>query len=227
MKTEFITARFPDSAIPQTQTVEGARRRIHRFIRSGEQVRIREVGGPWGPWRTEREATIRAVGRMKTMGVGPKIILQRQNDMEQLSVREVRVLQQKVADIGANPRIEEAHAAIYDEFGPDLLRSGGVWYCRFIDGTNTVSRHGYLDEVSPKTWHGGAEDLFVKSGGMTQLRKVARFTVDRAKHKVLDLSNIIVDTSIWSAPSFIERHYSGARHYHQHHDAPGGEPCRP
>ena len=225
-RTEFITARFPDAAVPRTQSLAEARRRVHKFIPSGVRARIREIGGEFGPFHPEIEAVERLSDRMDRMGVGPKLIVQRESDMSQLSIREVAV-GPLIPDLGANPHIEEAHAVIYDEFGPAMLRSGGLWLCRFIDGTHDVSRHGFLDDDPPITWKGAAEDLFVTSGGMTQLKKVTRFTVDRAKSGVLTLSNIIVDRTIYSSPSFVARSYGGDQHFHQHHDAPGGHPCTP
>lgn len=228
MNTEFITASYPDAAVPRTQTLAEARRRVHRFIPPGVRARIREAGGDFGPWRREVEAVERLIERMDTMGVGPKLIVQRESDGDQLSIREVAV-GPKIPELFANPHIEKAHALIYDEFGPELLRSAGIWLCRYVDGTKTVSKHGYLNKGWPTVngWKGAAEDLFVRSGGMTQLKKVARFTADRAKAGILVLTTIIVDTSIYSAPTFAERSYGGNRHFHQHHDAPGGHACIP
>jgi hypothetical protein len=225
-ETEFVTAKFPDAEVPRTQSRAQTRRRVHRFIPAGSKARIREAGGEFGPWRTERDAVQRLDDRMARMGVGPKLIVQRESDREQLSIREVAV-GPAIPELGASPFIEQAHAVIYDEFGPQLLRSAGIWLCRYVDGTTTVSKHGYLDDIPPETWRGAAEDLFVTSGGMTQLKKVARFTVDRAKSKAITLSTVIVDHSIFTAPDFVERPYGGDPHYHQHHDAPGGHPCSP
>lgn len=223
-ETEFITARFPDAEMPRVQTRVEALGRVHDFIRPGEEARIREAGGEFGPWRAERDAVERLDNRMARMGVGPKLIIQRQRDKAQLSIREVS-REPLIPDLACSPHIEKSHALTYAKF--DDLRSGGVFLCRFIDGTHTVSRHGYLDDTPPETWRGAAEDTFVKSGGMEHLEEVARWKVARAKEGVLVLSNVIVNRTIYSAPSWDPRSYGGVQHFHVHEDAPGGHACSP
>lgn len=223
-RTEFITARFPDAEMPRTQTNLQAVRRVHDFIRDGEKARIREAGGEFGPWLREREAVARLDTRMDRMGVGPKLIVQREGDAEQLSIREVSSAP-LIPDLGCSPHIEKSHALTYARFND--LRSGGVFLCRFIDGTRTVSKHGYLDDVPPETWRGAAEDTFVKTGGMEHLEEVARFKVALAKTGELTLANVIVNRTIYSAPTFAARAYSGEQHFHCHEDAPGGHACNP
>ena len=224
IETEFITARFPDAEMPKTQTRRAARRRVHGFIPAGSRARIREAGGEFGTWRSERDAVERLDDRMGRMGVGPKLIVQRESDMQQLSIREVSA-EPLIPDLGINPHIEKSHALTYAEFGD--LRSGGTWLCRFIDGTHDVSRHGYLDDDPPVVWKGAAEDTFVTTGGMEHLEEVARFKVRQAKSGVLVLSNVIVNRTIYSAPSFDARTYTGEQHFHVHEDAPGGHACTP
>jgi len=224
-ETEFITSRFPDGEVPRTQSRTEMRARVHVFVPEGSRARLREAGGTVGPWRSEGELVPRIMARADAMGVGPKLIVQRESDERQLSIREVAAAPE-IPELYADPAIEEAHAHIYDEFGANILRSAGVWLCRYVDGTRTVSKHGYHNP--DRGWRGAAEDLFVTSGGMTQLHKVARFTVDRAKSGVLTLGTVIVDTSIFTAAGgWAEKPYGGVRHYHQHHDSPNGRPCQP
>jgi hypothetical protein len=223
MRTEFITARFPDAEMPKTQTKNEALRRVHDFIRMGERARIREAGGDFGPWRRELDAVERLETRMERMGVGPKLIVQRAKDEAQLSIREVSA-EPLIPDLGCNPHIEKSHALTYTRF--DDLRSGGVWLCRNVDGTTTVSKHGFLKEP-PEGWRGAAEDTFVTSGGMEYLEEVARFKVRQAKSGVLVLSTVIVNRTIYTAPSFDPRPYTGVQHFHIHEDAPGGHACSP
>ena len=218
--TEFATARFPDAEAPHVQDQAGMRNRVRKFVRPGERARLRAAGGDFGPWREQAELVERLLERVERMGVGPKLIVQRQNDLEQLSIREVFAAP-TIPELHANPHIEESHALTYAEFGD--LRSGGLWLCRFVDGTKTVSYHGFLTNE----WKGSAEDTFVTEGGMTHLEEVARFKVDRAKRGVLNLRTVIVNTSIYTAPDFNERTYGGQPHYHTHEDAPGGTACRP
>jgi len=224
MTTEFITARFPDAEMPKMQSLQEAAARVRQFIRPGERARIREAGGDYGPWRREQDAVQRLLARMGRMGVGPKLVVQRENDRAQLSIREVSA-EPLIPDLGCNPHIELSHAITYAEFGD--LRSGGIWLCRFIDGTHDVSKHGYLDDDPPEVWKGAAEDTFVKTGGMEHLEEVARFKVAKAKAGILTLDNVIVNRTIWSAPGFDPRPYGGDQHFHCHEDAPGGHACTP
>jgi hypothetical protein len=224
MRTEFVTARFPDASMPKTQTKNGALRRVHDFVRMGERARIREAGGDFGPWRREIDAVERLETRMARMGVGPKLIVQREKDKAQLSIREVSA-GPLIPDLGANPHIEKSHALTYARF--DDLRSGGVWLCRNVDGTTTVSKHGYLDDVPPEVWRGAAEDTFVTAGGMDHLEDVARFKVSLARKGELTLATVIVNRTIYTAPAFDPRPYGGVQHFHIHEDAPGGHACKP
>jgi hypothetical protein len=226
MSTEFITARFPDAEVPRVQTRARMRERVRRFIREGEQARLRESGQPgeWSVWRRQAETIERILARVDRMGVGPKLIVQRGNDRAMLSIREVDALP-TIPDLGCHPEIEKSHALTYAEFGD--LRSGGRYLCRFIDNTTTVSKHGFVGTEDGRRWEGAAEDTFVTSGGMPHLEEVARFKVDRAKRGVIVLSNVIVNRTIYSSPSFMPRPYSGAQHFHTHEDAPGGVACRP
>lgn len=220
--TEFITARFPENEMPKTQSRAEMRVRLRGFIKG--QARIREAGGEYGPWRTENEAIERVMTRVDKMGVGPKLIVQRKTDNDQLSIREVAV-KLSIPELHANPHIEKSHGLTWAEFHD--LRSGGLWLCRNIDGTNTVSRHGYLDDDPPDVWKGAAEDTFVTSGGMDHLEEVAHFKVAKAKEGILNLDTVIVNRTIWTAPDFNPRAYTGNQHFHVHEDAPGGHPCNP
>jgi hypothetical protein len=220
--TEFITARFPDREMPKTQTKREALQRVHGFIPAKTRARIREVGNKdgFGRWRSEKDTVGVLERRMDRMGVGPKLIVQRESNMDQLSIREV-MFTPTVKDLGCNPHIEKSHALTYAEFGD--LRSGGIWYCRRIEGSDSVSKHGY----QTREWKGSAEDTFVTKGGMSYLEEVARWKVSKAKSGLLVLNTVIVNRTIYSAPSFAPRSYGGAQHYHIHEDAPGGFACQP
>ena len=132
-----------------------------------------------------------------------------------LSIREIAA----VPDLGAAPAIEEIHGAVWEAFP---VRSGGLWYCRFIDGTRTVSKHGYQDVG----WKGAAEDIFVTTGGMPELVDVAEYIVAQTKNGNLEAQTVIVDQDIWS-PESGWRVYGGTRHTHVHVDSLGGRPCSP
>lgn len=209
---EFVTARWPEGEMPRTQDLPEVKDRLHEFIKG--RARLREVGAEWGRWRPEQEVVRRVVARVQKMGVGPKILVQRE-DRDVLSVRELTQL----PDLGAAPAVEEIHAAVWRNFD---VRSGGLWLCRFIDGTHTVSRHGYQSSG----WKGAAEDIFVNGGTMADLVKVANYIVFQTKAKRLNAATVIVDQDIWE-PSTGWRVYGGRRHYHVHTDISGGGPCNP
>lgn len=216
-ETEFITARFPDAEFVRTQTRAEAKERVHGFIRPGEMARIREAGQDFGPWRSEAEAVQRLDDRMSRMGVGPKLIVQRKNDELQLSIREVE-REPPTPDLGNAPALEEIHWGLWEHF--DDLRSAGRWLCRFVDGTTSVSKHGYLSNK----WQGAAEDIFPDN--QQGLTDVAHFTISKTKAGVWKAATVIWLTRIWT-PGGGERAYSGNPHFHNHIDVAGGHACSP
>jgi len=218
--TEFVTARFPEGEMPKTQDAKEMMRRLRAFLDG--PGRLREAGGEFGPWRSKAETVDRVNRRTGRMGVGPKLIVQRQSDLEQLSIREVDAAP-AIPELGAAPALEAIHAAVWSKFD---VRSGGVFLCRFIDGTHTVSKHGYIDDVPPETWRGAAEDIFVIDGGMEDLVLVAEFIVNETRLKRLEAATVIVDLKIWT-PSQGWHVYTGDRHFHTHVDVAGGHACTP
>lgn len=199
------------------------RARLRRFVPDGSRGRLREAGGTYGPWRPKRDLIQRVLARTDEMGVGPKLIVQRESDDEELSIREVRTL--FVPDLNAAPQLEVVRARIFASFG-DNLRDAGIWYCRFVDGTRTVSRHGRR-EAKANGWLGAANDLFVRSGGMTALEEVADFTVDLHRQgEAPALSTVIVNRRVWTSDGGWHG-YSGAQHFHEHYDFDLGVACTP
>jgi len=214
--TEFITARFPENEMPKTQDRKEMIKRVSGFLTS--PGRLREAGGDWSPWRQHGEIMDRIDRRTSRMGVGPKLIVQRKSDRSQLSIREVDQ-GPLIPDLGAAPEIEKIHAAVWSEFD---VRSGGLYLCRFIDGTKSVSKHGYLSD----NWKGAAEDIFVVNGGMPDLVHVAEFIVNGTKSNVLEAATVIVDRKIWT-PAQGWHAYVGDQHFHVHADVLGGHACVP
>lgn len=219
MQTEFVTARFPEGAVPRTSDRASMLRRTRTFIRG--EARIREAGGGFGPYKPESLILGQVRRRVDEMGVGPKLIIQRRSDGEQLSIREV-ALPPKIPDLGAAPLLELLSWEVVQEFGP-ILRDGGLYVCRFVDGTTTVSKHGHVDPAGQ--WKGAARDWFVREGGMTKLKEVYRFQVGRIKHHNVVGAHVIVDRTIYTHPAG-EAPYGGAQHFHTHEDIPVGVPCR-
>jgi hypothetical protein len=210
-KTEFITALYPEATMPRTTGLTRMVQRVQKFIPEGADVRLRKQGEEWGPWKKQADAVEKIKNIVTKLGVGPKLIIQRKPDGEQLSIREVT----RTPDLGAHPKIEEGHGMVWSKFD---VRSGGLYVCRRIEGSSQVSKHGYQSS----SWKGAAEDIFVNKGGMPELTDVARFIVSNAKQ--LDAATVIVNTSIWT-PSQGWRVYGGIRHYHVHWDVPGGSAC--
>ena len=209
---EFIFSSFPDGKIERTIDRKALAERLREFIKG--KARIREIGEEWGPWRGEAETMDRIADRVDKMGVGPRLVVQRE-DRDMRGIRELS----SVPDLDAAPELEEIHAAVWRKYN---VRSGGLWLCRYIDGTRSVSRHGYLSS----SWKGAAEDIFVNSGGMTELIKIGRFIVDETKRGNLKAAEVIVDNDYWS-PSGGWRVYGGQRHYHVHTSVSGGSACHP
>jgi len=225
MQTEFVTSRFPEGTMPRTSTRQAMLRRTRRFILAYAETprrlsRIREAGSDFGPWKSPADVIDQVSRRTAVMGVGPKLIIQRERDREQLSIREV-LAELVVPDLGANPILELLSAEVVAEFGMGLLRDGGLYVCRYIDGTLEVSRHGFRTNE----WKGSARDWFVKSGGMPKLTEVAKFMISRVKVHDVDDAHVIYDDRIYTHPSG-ETAYGGARHYHAHEDCPGGWACK-
>lgn len=228
MPTVFVTARFPEGRVPRTSNRLAMLRRTRGFVfefadRPKRRSRLREIGEDFGPWRSPGDLMERVERRTAEMGVGPKLIIQREHDMEQLSIRELEV-EPTSPDLGCHPDIEAIHYAVWAEFAGQV-RSGGRFVCRYIDGTLNVSRHGYLGNVPPPPWRGAAEDIFVTIGGMTNLKRVANFIVARTIAGDLKADHVIVDRRIWTAGSGWGP-YGGNRHFHVHVDVAGGRPCK-
>ena len=217
MESEFITALFPGTQDVKTQSLSNVRDRLHKFIPKGSRARYREIGKEFGRWQNEADLVPKVINRLEKMGVGPRLVVQRESNKETMGIREVT----KTPNLGAAPEIEEIHAAVWDAFD---VRSGGLWLCRYIDGTRSVSRHGYLSS----SWKGAAEDIFPmgKDANAAGLEKVANFIISGTKAGRLKAQNVIWLQRIWE-PGVGEHVYGGVTHYHVHADVSGGGPCNP
>jgi hypothetical protein len=219
MTTEYRTARWPEREFVKTQTRPGALERLSKFMADERQARMRFKGRTvFGAWRHPSFIQARVEDRLKTMPVGEVIIVQRETDREQLAIRKME--KDVVADLGCHPMLEVAHAYLWEKYD---VRSGGRWYCRFIDGTWTVSRHGFW-QSGPSGWRGAAEDVFVNEGGMEQQEEMADDTVQTFKGD--GLLEVISNRRIWT-PSRGWHPYGGHPHYHEHLAFMGGVACRP
>lgn len=220
MAVEYVTAKFPEGRVERVTDRRTALDRLHRFVPPDSRVRLRKAGERYGRWRTERDGVGRALDIATRLPVGEKLVVQRESDKEQLSVRTLESL--FIPDLGASPMIELLSAELVAEFGMDILRDGGLYVCRYVDGTTTPSHHAYISKSPP--WKGSARDWFVKTGGMTKLKEVYRFQVSRIKHHNVVGAHVIVDRTMYTHPHG-ESGYGGAQHFHTHQDCPGGVPC--
>jgi len=150
MITEYVTARFPDASMPRTSNRPTMLRRTRRFVTAHadgprRRSRLREAGGEFGPCKSPNEILGQVQRRTAEMGSGPKLIVQREHDREQLSIRELES-EPTGPDLGSHPDIEAIHYAVWDQFAGEV-RSAGRFVCRYIDQTLIVSRHGYLGNL--------------------------------------------------------------------------------
>lgn len=215
MATEFITAKWPDRETVKVQSRAQMVKRLRNFLPPGESAALRKEGEDYGPWRKRSDLVERIVALVDKMGVGPKLMVRRKVDLEVLSIREVT----KTPELGAAPEIEAIHGAVWAKFD---VRSGGLWLCRYIDGTRSVSKHGYLSS----SWKGAAEDVFPLSGGAPALANIAKYVIAETKAGRLEAENVIWLQRIWTV-GVGERVYGGQTHYHVHIDVAGGNACSP
>jgi hypothetical protein len=219
----YLTQRYPESEKVKETGRRRALTRTKAFMtKKGGSIQLREPGEPYGPRLTAREA-LRRVARRSRIRHTFKAIIRRLSDGEEFSLRTINKESFPVPDLGCLHAIEVAHGWIWDHF-PGRVRSGGRFVCRYIDGTHTVSRHGFVDPRG--TWKGAAEDVFI-DGDMGDLVAMARAIVGAAEESVLDLDTVIVNRMIWTSGTGVWHEYNGAVHYHVHVDKLAGEPCRP
>jgi hypothetical protein len=154
---------------------------------------------------------------------GQAVLVKREDDDEVLVIQKLAA-RAPVTNLGCHPQIEAAHQMLWSKFGEEHLRSAGRFYCRFIAGTNIVSRHGY---VSPH-WKGAAEDIFGEGSmnNMAGLEQIAKFLVRAHTDGKLQLYTVIYGDKRWRAGEGWGP-YGGVYHTHVHYDALGGGPCSP
>jgi len=157
--------------------------------------------------------------------VGRILRVERGEDKDQLAI--VKLDRLAVPDLGCHPAIEKAHALLWKKFGEDKLRSAGRWYCRYVDGTKTVSRHGYLAKP-PGTWKGAAEDVFGEGNlnSLAGLKTIADYLVSRTGAGVLTLDTVIYGDRVWRSTTGWGP-YTGDFHSHVHFDVTAGRACTP
>lgn len=190
------------------------------FTSRSFHVRLRRRGEEYGDWVTVPNAqqTFRAQTAADRAGV--RVFTQRRRDGKEFVVTKVE--RDVVPDLGCEPALEKIHHAVFDVKYPGRVRSGGRYFCRFVDGTTVVSRHGYRTD----RWQGAAEDIFVTDPNtMAFLEEVADFIVAETEAGRLDARTVIVNRRRWTPLGWGP--YTGAQHFHVHVDTDGGAPCTP
>lgn len=224
MAIEYRTARWPENEMVRETDKAEAMNRLREFIGdANDRGRMRMKGREYTDrFRVRPVLLDRVEDRLQRIPFAEVIIVQREaGDRDQLSIRKLHP-DPPLADLNANPLLEAAHAAVWTEFKGDV-RSGGAWLCRYIDGTHTVSRHGFW-KPDPGGWKGSAEDVFVTEGGMPRQEAMANFVVKEFGNK--GLIECISNTRIWT-PGSGWHSYGGHQHFHMHMGFAGGAACRP
>lgn len=227
MTYEFIVeSRYPDGDWGTRQRLSRTEMlsRLDSFMSRSWLFRIRNRGNDFGLWIPRGAARRRVARRTANNDEDFKIFIQRRRDRKILSIHKVeKVPPPPDLRLGCHPQIELAYELLMQRFGSDGIRNGGVYYCRNVDGTSVVSRHGYHDY--PR-WRGAAGDIFSDPDTMGELTARAYYLVSLVKAGRLDLDRIIVGQSQWTQAGGWQR-YSGAYHRHIHIEVWSGRPCSP
>lgn len=226
MSFKFVVeSRLPGGNWSTRQTLSRAEMlvRFEAFsAKWNRRYRLRHRGQDFGPWLIRPVARYRVRRRTARFDDDYRIFIQRSSDGKVLSIHKVEDLPD-VPDLGCHPAIEEAYAALIRKYGKDSIRNGGIYYCRYVDGTHTVSRHGYRST----TWRGAAGDIFSTPDTMTALYEKAKYLVGETKLRRLDLDAVIVGSAVWTKADGQWHPYYGAFHRHIHMEAHSGGPCNP
>jgi len=210
----------------KVQTREQMVDRMLAFTAVASRARIRDKGNfdvrRFGPWRLRKDIRSRVRNRTRNNGVGYEIFVQRGNDRRTLRIHKVEV-DSPVPDLGCHPEIERAYAALVARFGRAGIVNGGIYVCRFVDGTRIVSKHGYRDVSG--AWRGAACDIFSDPDTMGALGDRANFLVAETRAGRLRLSRVIIGQSVWESFDGRWHFYTGAFHRHVHFEVAAGSPC--
>lgn len=222
----YVVQREPHGSDRQVLSRMKMRLRVARFTATGWTFRTKKRGEEWRDrsWMGRKAVRRRISRRTDWAAEGFKLFVQRKRDRKVLSVHKIEV-EPPVQDLGCNPKLEQAHAALIRRFGAAGVPSGGRYYCRYVSGTNTVSYHGKRS-TDPPAWRGGAEDTFSSPDNMSALVERARFLINETQAGRLDCSLVIVGQSYWE-PGRGWNYYSGVYHRHVHHQYEGGVFCSP
>lgn len=196
--------------------------RVARFV-VFHQLRLRQRGGKYPDrWLLSRDGLRRIAKRTSFEDVGFKLFIQRKNDFQVLSIHKTWS-EPPAPDLGCHTDIERAYGALQRRFGTNGISNGGIYFCRYVDGTRIVSRHGYVGSG----WKGAAGDVFSSPDNMDALYDRARFLVAEVRQGRLNLDRIICGDDVWETyDGMVEPHYyRGAYHRHVHFEVHEGRGC--
>lgn len=200
--------------------------RLKNFASKSVFCRLRNPNrdGGFGPWLPRAVATYRVRRRTAAGGEDYQIVMQRRKDKKSLKIHKVEDIPPN-PDFGCHPMIEAAFGSLYRQFGAGGVNNGGIYYCRYVDGTVQVSRHGYRGA----DWKGAAGDAFSDPDNMDALYDRARYLVSEVRAGRLVLDMIICGDDYWTSEDGMTtpHYYRGIYHRHVHFQVNSGWACNP
>lgn len=120
------------------------------------------------------------------------------------------------------PDLVPVYVRVFSQYG--WVTNLGNWYCRFVAGTHTVSRHGYYTSF----WHGAAQDFGCPDAAHLEMLALAivHWATDPTDPLCGKIDTVIYHDRIWTRTGGWQ-HYGGVYHYHVHVDVSQGGPCSP
>jgi len=234
----FGEENFKTVTLPRA--IEREQRLLLQKAQRTDMFRIRNWGDKpnsqkddfWGP--AFKLATIldRSRTRLKTESIGYRHIIgvDEGDKVKPIVTTYKTEVAPKIQDVVGSPAIDVVYTYVFKRF--PKASNLGTWYCRYVDGTWTVSKHGYRGTSqqadTQEAWFAAAID-FGPSGQMDVLQDIFDFCIynsvgDDAIFRRTGL--ILFKDKAWSPSQGL--HQSGANyHYHVHYETDEGYPCSP
>jgi hypothetical protein len=179
----------------------------------------RDNNGEEGPVRTEGEVNKIVRNWSKKGEIGSRLDVHAQDTV--LAFKCIQVAPPVPApDIA--PELVPVYVRVFTNYG--WVTNLGNWFCRYIAGTHTVSRHGYYGT----SWRGAAQDFGCPDSAHLELlaNNIVHWTTDHTDPLYGKVDTVIVHNRIWSKTGGWNT-YNGVYHYHVHIDVQSGSPCHP
>ncbi len=187
--------------------------------------RFRRDGGDFGPLRSSGEAhrIIRTWTKLATVGARLDFFDgEDAADQMRFHFRAVEVAPPIPAPETAPP-LGPLYVRVMLKHG--WATNLGNWFCRYIAGTNTVSRHGYYGSY----WKGAAQDFGADNAGQLDFlaEEIVGWTTDPSDDFYGKVATVIVHNRIWQRETGRWLPYGGIFHFHVHVDVDEGVACNP